>query len=42
MNLFTVPSIVYFPRPGRLSAGVQSRLRKPDIDSDTVRVVAAR
>ena len=41
MNLFTAPSIVYFPRPGRLSAGVQSRLRKPDIDSDTVRVVLA-
>lgn len=41
MNLFAAPPIVYFPRPGRLSAGVQSRLRKPDIDADTVRVVLA-
>ncbi len=41
MSLFAETSIVYFPRLGRLSAGVQSRLRKPDIDSDTVRVVLA-
>jgi Ser/Thr protein kinase RdoA (MazF antagonist) len=36
MNLFATPAIVYFPRPGRLTAGVQSRLRSPDIDRTTV------
>lgn len=36
MNLFSAPTIVYFPRPGRLTAGVHSRLRPPDIARETV------
>lgn len=36
MNMFSTPAIVYFPRPGRLTAGVHSRLRAPDIAPETV------
>jgi Ser/Thr protein kinase RdoA (MazF antagonist) len=35
----TVPSIVYFPRPGRLTAHVQSRLRPPDVALSTVEAI---
>jgi Ser/Thr protein kinase RdoA (MazF antagonist) len=36
MSVFSGPAILHLPRPGRLSAHINSRLRPPDIDIETV------